>query len=142
MAIFSRFIGPTCVVIGWLSVSLGVQAEVTLDVTENSRLVQQEQLDTPYYTLPISAIRKVNGVIGAEYNLQLSGPLSNYTWEILPGLSAKISHDKALKELQMADAQVIYQCHGRGVGRVINGPIKSFSNHDCMGWTANNLMRL
>ena len=71
MIIFSRFIRHICIVISWLVVSLSVQAETTLEVTKNSRLIEQVQRDAPFYTLPISAMRKVNGVIAAEYNMQL-----------------------------------------------------------------------
>ena len=116
MVIFSHLIRHICIVICWLGVSLSVQAEATLEVTKNSRLIEQVQRDAPFYTLPISAMRKVNGVIAAEYNMQLSGSISSYTWEVLPGLSAKVVHEKALQELQMADAQIMYQCHGRTCG--------------------------
>ena len=116
MVIFSRFIRHICIVISWLVVSLSVQAEVDLEVTKNSRLIEQVQRDAPFYTLPISAMRKVNGVIAAEYNMQLSGSINSYTWEVLPGLSAKVVYEKALQELQMADAQIMYQCYGRTCG--------------------------
>ena len=116
MAIFSRLTGNAKVLICCLCVSLSAQAEVTLTVTENSRLIEQTQLSAPYYILPTSAMRKVNGVIGAEYNSYLSGQLMTYTWEMISGVSAKMAHDKALEELLTLDAKVIYQCHGRPCG--------------------------
>jgi|TARA_B110001469_G_scaffold124617_1_gene138628 hypothetical protein len=116
MVIFSRCMANTCIFMAWLCVSLGAQAGVTLEITKNSRLVNQTQLETPYYILPTGSMRKVNGVVKAEYNLELSGQLTRYTWDMIPGLSAKTSHHKALKELQLADAQVIFQCQGRSCG--------------------------
>lgn len=92
------------------------QAEMSLAVTKQSPLVQQTQRSVPYYTLPISAMRKVNGVIGAEYNLFLSGNLSSYTWEMLPGLSAKTAYDSAVQELKTQDTKVMYECNGRTCG--------------------------
>jgi len=116
MAIFSRLTGSTSILISCFCVSLAAQAEVTLSVTENSLLIEQTELSAPYYTLPTSAMRKVNGVIGAEYNLSLSGQLSSFTWEMMPGISAKIAYDKALEELKTVNVQVLYQCHGRSCG--------------------------
>jgi len=116
MAFFSRLIGNASILISCFCVSLSAQAEVALGVTENSILIEQTELNAPYYTLPTSAMRKVNGVIGAEYNLSLSGHLSSYTWEMMPGLSAKIAYDKALEELNTDNAEVLYQCHGRSCG--------------------------
>ncbi len=116
MAIFSRLTANASILISCFCVSLAAQAEVTLSVTENSLLIEQTELSAPYYTLPTSAMRKVNGVIGAEYNLSLSGQLSSYTWEMMPGISAKIAYDKALEELKTVNAQVLYQCHGRSCG--------------------------
>ena len=116
MAIFSRLTANASILISCFCVSLAAQAEVTLSVTENSLLIEQTELSAPYYTLPTSSMRKVNGVIGAEYNLSLSGQLSSYTWEMMPGISAKIAYDKALEELKTVNAQVLYQCHGRSCG--------------------------
>ena len=116
MAIISRCMGKTCIFIGWLCVSLGAHAGVTLEITKNSRLVNQSQLETPYYILPTGSMRKVNGVVKAEYSLSLSGQLTRHTWEMPPGLSAKIAYDKALEELKMLAAKVIFQCQGRFCG--------------------------
>tara|TARA_B100000809_G_scaffold265553_1_gene324758 strand:- start:11015 stop:11551 length:537 start_codon:yes stop_codon:yes gene_type:complete len=116
MAIFSRLTSNASILISCFCVSLVAQAEVNLDVTQNSFLIQQTQISAPYYTLPTSAMRKVNGVIGAEYNLSLSGQLSSYTWEMMPGLSAKMVHEKALTELKAVNVEVLYQCHGRSCG--------------------------
>ncbi len=116
MAIFSRSRFKVCALLSWLCISLGAQAEAPLSITKTSQLINQTQINTPYYTLPTSAIRKVNGVIAAEYNLFLSGQLTSYTWQMTPGLSAKIAHDKALGELTMQSAQVLFQCEGRLCG--------------------------
>lgn len=104
----------TCIFVCFMSqVAL---AEAPLALTKQSPLILKIQRSVPYYTLPISAMRKVNGEIGAEYNLFLSGNLTSYTWEMLPGLSAKIAHNIALDELKTQDTQVMYQCHGRTCG--------------------------
>jgi len=116
MAYFSRLVASASILISCICVSLAAHAEVSLAVTENSILIEQAELNAPYYTLPTSAMRKVNGVIGAEYNLSLSGHLSSYTWQMMPGLSAKLAFDKALEELSTVNAQVLYQCHGRSCG--------------------------
>jgi len=116
MAFFSRFTGNASILISGFCVSLVAHAEMTLGVTENSLLIDQTQVSAPYYTLPISAMRKVNGVIGAEYNLSLSGHLSTYTWEMMPGLSAEIAFDEALEELKTVNVEVLYQCHSRSCG--------------------------
>jgi len=46
----------------------------------------------------------------------LSGQLSSYTWEMMPGLSAKMVHENALAELKAVNVEVLYQCHGRSCG--------------------------
>ena len=116
MVIFSRCMANTCIFMAWLCVSFSAQAGVTLEITKNSRLVNQTQLETPYYILPTGSMRKVNGVVEAEYNLSLAGQLSSYTWEMMPGLSAKMVHEKALAELKTTNVEVLYQCHGRSCG--------------------------
>ena len=116
MAIFSRLTVKAGMLIGGLCLSLAVQAEVGLGITKSSQLINSEQIETPYYTLPTSAMRKVNGLIAAEYNLFLAGQLTRSTWQMIPGLSAQIAYDKALEELTGANANVLYQCHGRLCG--------------------------
>ena len=116
MAIFSRLAGGLCVLISCACVSLAAQAQVTLGVVENGRLVEQTQQYAPYYTLATGAMRKVNGVVNAEYSLYLEGQVTRYTWEMRPGIRAQESYDKALAQLKMADAIVIYQCQGRSCG--------------------------
>jgi hypothetical protein len=116
MTIYSRLIASTGLLMGCIFISLTAQAQFSLTVAEQSPIIQKTQRSALYYTFPISAMRKVNGVIGAEYNLFLSGNLTGTTWQMLPGLSAKTAYDSALKELKAKNAQVIYQCHGRACG--------------------------
>jgi hypothetical protein len=133
MAVFSRLSGGLSILISCLCVSFSAQAEITLGVAETSRLVERSQLGAPYYILPTSAMRKVNGEIGAEFNLYLSGQLTSYTWEMMPGLSAKVAYDTALEELTLADAEVIYQCHGRACGSSIQWANKVFNQSRLYG---------
>ena len=116
MTIFSRLAGGISVLVSCLSISLTAQAQVGLGIVENSRLLDRAQLSADYYILPIGSIRKVNGVIGAEDSLYLSGQVTRFTWQMMPGISAKAAHDKTLEELKLADAKVIYQCHSRACG--------------------------
>lgn len=91
-------------------------ADVELDFATGARLVAQGEVDAPYYILPVSSIRKVNGVIAAEHNLYLAGTLMTYTWEIVPGIGAERAHDLALSKLKQIGAEVLFTCQGRACG--------------------------
>jgi hypothetical protein len=93
-----------------------VQADFDLQLTKQSPLIQQSQQASPYYTLPLSAMRKVNGVIGAEYDRMLSGTLTRATWQMQPGLSAQNAFKIILGELTDKQAKILYQCFGRKCG--------------------------
>ncbi|MDC9720438.1 MAG: DUF4892 domain-containing protein [Gammaproteobacteria bacterium] len=116
MASLFRLISKISFMVGCLSLSTFALADIHLEVAKNGRLVEQVQVGAPYYTLPISAMRKVNGVIGAEYSLDLSGQLTSYTWEMIAGISAETVHAKAMDSLHAHGAQVIFQCSGRTCG--------------------------
>lgn len=135
MTFSSRLTVSASVLMSCIFVAFASHAQVSLAVAEHSPLVEQTQGNVPYYTLPISAMRKVNGVIGAEDNIFLSGDLTTTTWQMLPGLSAKSAYDKALEELKSEDTQVIYQCHGRACGSSNHWANQVFNNSRLYGLT-------
>jgi hypothetical protein len=116
MAIFSRLAFGLSVVISCLSLSLAAQAQVASGVVDTGVLLDSTQHSAAYYVLPISSIRKVNGAVGAEDNVYLSGQITRYTWQIMPNISAKVAHDRAIEKLTLADAKVVFKCHGRACG--------------------------
>lgn len=91
-------------------------ADVALNMAPGSRLVERATLGAPYYVLPISSMRKVNGIIAAEHNLYLTGELSAYTWQVVPGMGAERAHLSSLSQLQQAGAEVLFDCQGRACG--------------------------
>ena len=72
--------------------SVNGYADTVLNMVPGSRLVERVTLGAPYYVLPVSSIRKVNGVIAAEHNLYLTGELSAYTWQVVPGMGPERAH--------------------------------------------------
>ncbi|MBT3438226.1 MAG: DUF4892 domain-containing protein [Oceanospirillaceae bacterium] len=96
--------------------SVNGYADTVLNMVPGSRLVERVTLGAPYYVLPVSSIRKVNGVIAAEHNLYLTGELSAYTWQVVPGMGPERAHLTSLSQLQDAGAEVLFDCHGRACG--------------------------
>ena len=91
-------------------------ADAALNMAPGSRLVERVTLGAPYYVLPVSSMRKVNGVIAAEHNLYLTGELSAYTWEMVRGMGPERAHLTSLSQLQQAGADILFDCHGRACG--------------------------
>jgi len=91
-------------------------ADLDVGLAQNYRLVERVQIGAPYYVLPVSSMRKVNGIIGAEHTVQLSGELYSYTWQVVPGITSQQAHLQALQSLLTDGAEVLFECQGRACG--------------------------
>mgnify|MGYP003958983529 CR=1 FL=1 len=82
----------------------------------DSQIIEAKVITTIRYHLPLGAMRKVNGVIGAENSRQLQGQLERITWKIAPDYTAHDVHNQLIQQLQSSGARLLFTCQGRACG--------------------------
>ena len=116
MTLTSKIITSIAVLGLWSGLLHANNDDLEFEIFPGAILIERTSLGAPYYVLPTSSMRKVNGVIAAEHNVFLSGELTAHTWEITPGMGPQRAHERVALELHNVGAEVLFHCSGRACG--------------------------
>ena len=99
-----------------VSVHAGLTPDLATMIPPDHEAIAATVSVTTRYMLPLGAIRKVNGVIGAENSLQLRGRLQRSTWELASDYDTNNVHQEIVQQLQTNGAKLLFTCQGRACG--------------------------